>query len=186
MNHTTNYSLPQWEDADRVTRGDVNGAMSSIDAALAANAPQLVKLYDAATSEDLLMQIDIPYAALSPEKYALLLLIIERPFGAALAATNNRLYVDAEKTGYRITGNSTEQYQLGYEYDGGIQLLRTDPIDNYLRCTSVMHSNGTISLRKYYFAGKTADQITNLNFIATGHGSLYPAGTRIRIYGLKG
>ena len=34
MNHTTNYNLPQWEDADRVTRGDFNGAMQSIDAAV--------------------------------------------------------------------------------------------------------------------------------------------------------
>ena len=36
MNTTTNYNLPQWEDSDRVTRESVNGAMSSIDAALAA------------------------------------------------------------------------------------------------------------------------------------------------------
>lgn len=35
MNHTTNYSLPQWEDSDRVTREDVNSAMSSIDTAMA-------------------------------------------------------------------------------------------------------------------------------------------------------
>lgn len=34
MNHTTNYNLPQWEDSDRVTRGDMNTAMASIDAAL--------------------------------------------------------------------------------------------------------------------------------------------------------
>ena len=34
MTHTTNYSLPQWEASDAVKRGDVNGAMSSIDAAL--------------------------------------------------------------------------------------------------------------------------------------------------------
>ncbi|MBR1885671.1 MAG: hypothetical protein IJ812_04610 [Schwartzia sp.] len=36
MNYTENYSLPQWEDTDVVTREDVNGAMSRIDAALAA------------------------------------------------------------------------------------------------------------------------------------------------------
>ena len=35
MNHTTNYNLPQWEDTDRVTRTDVNAAMSTIDAAIA-------------------------------------------------------------------------------------------------------------------------------------------------------
>ena len=34
MNQTTNYNLPQWEATDRVTRNDVNGAMSSIDTAL--------------------------------------------------------------------------------------------------------------------------------------------------------
>ena len=34
MNHTTNYNLPQWEDADRVTREDVNGALSAVDAAI--------------------------------------------------------------------------------------------------------------------------------------------------------
>ena len=35
MNYTTNYNLPQWEEADRVTRGDVNNAMAVIDAAIA-------------------------------------------------------------------------------------------------------------------------------------------------------
>ena len=35
MNTTTNYSLPQWEATDAVTRGDVNSAMSSIDSAIA-------------------------------------------------------------------------------------------------------------------------------------------------------
>ena len=34
MNYTENYSLPQWEDTDVVTREDVNGAMSAIDTAL--------------------------------------------------------------------------------------------------------------------------------------------------------
>ena len=38
MNHTTNYNLPQWEDTDRVTREDINGAMSVIDAALSGTA----------------------------------------------------------------------------------------------------------------------------------------------------
>ena len=36
MNTTTNYSLPQWEDTDRVTRGDMNDAMQSIDTAIKA------------------------------------------------------------------------------------------------------------------------------------------------------
>ena len=36
MEHTTNYSLPQWEENDRVTRGDMNDAMSAIDTALGA------------------------------------------------------------------------------------------------------------------------------------------------------
>ena len=35
MNTTTNYNLPQWEDTDVITRGDVNDAMSSIDSAIA-------------------------------------------------------------------------------------------------------------------------------------------------------
>lgn len=34
MNHTTNYSLPQWEDTDAVKREDMNAAMSTIDAAM--------------------------------------------------------------------------------------------------------------------------------------------------------
>ena len=36
MEHTTNYNLPQWEASDRVTRGDMNDAMSAIDTALGA------------------------------------------------------------------------------------------------------------------------------------------------------
>ena len=36
MNHTTNYNLPQWEDTDRVTRADMNAAMSTIDTAIKA------------------------------------------------------------------------------------------------------------------------------------------------------
>ena len=36
MNQTENYSLPQWEATDRVTRESVNDAMAAIDAALEA------------------------------------------------------------------------------------------------------------------------------------------------------
>ena len=45
MQHTTNYNLNKWEDADRVTRADVNAdnakidaALTGLDAAVAANA----------------------------------------------------------------------------------------------------------------------------------------------------
>ena len=38
MEHTTNYNLPQWEENDRITRDDVNGAMSAIDTALGTKA----------------------------------------------------------------------------------------------------------------------------------------------------
>lgn len=36
MTNTANYNLPQWEASDRVKRSDFNGAMQSIDTALAA------------------------------------------------------------------------------------------------------------------------------------------------------
>ena len=42
MNHTTNYSLPQWEANDAVKRSDVNDAMSAIDAALGSCARVMV------------------------------------------------------------------------------------------------------------------------------------------------
>ena len=45
MNHTTNYNLPQWEDADRVTRADMNAAMSAIDTALAGTGRIVVGSY---------------------------------------------------------------------------------------------------------------------------------------------
>ena len=35
MQHTTNYSLPQWEDTDAIKREDVNGALAAVDAAIA-------------------------------------------------------------------------------------------------------------------------------------------------------
>ena len=44
MNYTTNYSLPQWEASDRVTRESVNGAMAAVDTAIAgAGKWQLIK-----------------------------------------------------------------------------------------------------------------------------------------------
>lgn len=36
MQHTTNYNLPQWEASDTIKRSDVNGAMSTLDAAVKA------------------------------------------------------------------------------------------------------------------------------------------------------
>jgi hypothetical protein len=38
MNYTDNYSLPQWEEEDRIQMADFNGAMENIDAGMAANA----------------------------------------------------------------------------------------------------------------------------------------------------
>lgn len=35
MQQTENYQLPQWEATDRVTRADMNAAMSGIDSAIA-------------------------------------------------------------------------------------------------------------------------------------------------------
>lgn len=45
MNTTTNYSLPQWEATDRVTREDINGAMSAIDGAIAGKCEVVCGVY---------------------------------------------------------------------------------------------------------------------------------------------
>ena len=81
MNTTTNYNLPQWEDSDRVTRESVNGAMSSIDSAIA-NASPWVKLLDVTVAENT-AQIDLDVSGFDLTQYAFLLVY---PRGSATSS----------------------------------------------------------------------------------------------------
>ena len=123
MNQTTNYSLPQWEASDRVTRGDMNDAMSAIDTALAvkcevvfgsysgnAEFPRTIELGFRPRAVLIMTERGITY---SSSTYGGL-------FGTDKALVQNGVpYAQVSATGFKLfsgTGNCTNMSGIAYHY----------------------------------------------------------------------
>ena len=213
MQHTTNYNLNQWEDADRVTRADVNADNAAVDAALktvsdaaetaqgaaetaqataaaaaaaAANASRLVKVYDVTTTEAL-TQIDVPYAALHVADYYAVLLLVEWPAGAGSsdAMVNYRMLVDGKSSDYRTTNTGGNANYLGMGFDNTLMILRAARNDDVLHCNSYSYMKMGFLQATVTYIGGTASSVTTLNILTQGENYRHPIGTRVVAYGLR-
>ena len=63
MNHTPQYSLPQWEKSDRIVMTDFNGMTEKIEAALTAHDDALAQKADQSTADSLQTQVNQKAAA---------------------------------------------------------------------------------------------------------------------------
>ena len=181
MNYTENYSLPQWEATDRVTREAVNSAMSSIDSAIAGASPW-VKLVDR-TVGSAQSSVSINVSGMNLAQYAALEVYITAPTSTTLTLLLNNL------SSYKYSVGSTSSYLAKFSSYGtcvtGYAKLLSGDANSYVHCQYFSNSNST--LYDYYSYGEVRwPALTTLKFSTeAGGNAVVPAGTHIRIYGLK-
>ena len=187
MNYTENYSLPQWEDTDVVTREDVNGAMSSIDSAIA-NASPLVKLYDV-TTDAAASTLAVPLTGIDLTQYRYLFLDVEAKGGIYLYLTCNGLTSYTESY-FNYGGSTTRSYLAAAEYGLDhlcrLMCLLTPRKAGYLQCLSYWET-----LYGTWVRGSSAELAwTDLSYFTLRSGqneqtTATEAGARVLIYGVK-
>ena len=193
MNHTTNYNLSQWEDADRVTRADVNADNAKIDAALTgldaaiAGAGMLTRLYDHTLAADT-ARFDLNIAALNPCAYAAIFILVETP---QPLEKNYCVRIDDDTgTNYGcISGTDIDAQWVSHFAYGPLPMLlmlRRSPGSNRTHCHRFFVTRAyTMRTENIYYRSKTFDQFGALNFTPQDERYPCPAGTRFLVYGLK-
>ena len=194
MQHTTNYNLNQWEDADRVTRADVNAdnaaidaALTGLDAAIAANASPRVKLLDYTTTEEA-ASFSVDVSALALGDYPLLFMLLDSPEGGNLSTFKLSINGDTTNGHYYTQGSSgsmVESNYLGIGYRCGLYVLRKRDGDR-LRCRGFsFNSSGTMSSMPNcsYYRGNSMPQ--SFDFTSDASSWLFPAGVRVTIWALR-
>ena len=196
MQHTTNYNLNQWEDADRVTRADVNAdnakldaALTGLDAAIAGIEPSpLVKLLDYTTTEEA-ASFSVDVSALALGDYPLLFMLLDSPAGGNLSTLQLTVNGDTTKGHYYTQGSSgsmVESSYLGIGYCCGLYVLRKRDGD-YLRCRSFFFdSSGAVShTPKNGCYTEKSDPLQTFDFISDASVWPFPAGARVTIWALR-
>ena len=187
MNYTTNYSLPQWEATDRITRGSVNGAMSTIDSAIAAGASPWVKVASAALAANATeLALSVPANALS--QYAVLLLAPE--VRSSSDASTLGLYYNGLTSGYKMSGYSSSGAGSVGNLNGAkvYQTLNwIVPAGSYLFTVSwLIGPTGTIEqlASSMEVSALGSGGLQTVSVISGGAYQLL-SGSRVTIYGLK-
>ena len=200
MHQTANFQLNQWEATDRILREDFNADNAKLDAALEANADAIAAEASARQSGDAAIRaalpmvsvyaktlsvpqdrLDIATGGLGLTDYLMLVLYLEAPcsFSISLLANNATSYET-------INSHGGSSYLAIFNNSGGT-------CGGAIRLFSPF-SSSTVHCAFYRSSGYTVGEVCNscnftwgaletLNLVPNG-GQL-PAGTKVRIYGLK-
>ena len=193
MQHTTNYNLNQWEDADRVTRADVNADNAKLDAALtglndtiAANASPLVKLLDYTTTEEA-ASFSVDVSALALGDYPLLFMLLDSPKTSTMNSFWLTINHDNTDGHYRAQGSVGlgNANHLGDGSMAGLFVLRPQP-RYYLHCRSYVisdsHTMDNPTGHSYYLS--SPDSVETFDFTTTNNHN-FGEGTRVTIWALR-
>ena len=200
LNQTNNYQLCQWDGEDRILRTDFNADNAKIDAAIADNAAAIaaeaeartagdfrVKLLDMTTAESQ-SEIRVNLSGLDLSPYCWVELLVECP--PSVQSFDLRFDGVTSYTGWQA-GDSSALTNLSYagqgvrDNDGGGMLccrLRSRPGSSYTHC--VTEALGTPNYRLLHTTdGKNLNSIGY--FTLYGGSNPLPAGSRVRMYGVR-
>ena len=192
MNHTTNYNLNQWEDADRVARADFNADNTKIDSAIKAAAsaaaaaqaaiagmapPALVKVWEHTTTAAETTQIDVDVSAIALGDYALLLLLVEGRMDSN-GGKGISLLVNGGTDGY--ASNAT---RLAYGGESALALLYPRQRDATLHCTLFYVPDFTRS--NYGVYTRSYEGISTINVAISSGSNPFLAGSCVSLWGVK-
>lgn len=202
MNYTENYSFPQWEGSDRVTREDVNRAMTAVDTALKANDDAAAGAQSAAAAAQEAAEA-CPVVKLT--EYTVL--TATWSFAVNLSGFDLTQYEElwvhaALRPGtscyMRLNNDSSDRYRDStsnhrnylVELPGytGARKVYLSFLDDYIIAERRAMSVATYNIPSYMdFSqgplGLTVDQLASLTFHANG--SSFTIGDAVRVYGLK-
>lgn len=184
MNYTENYSLPQWEDTDAVKREDVNGAMSSIDSAIA-NASPWVKLLDVTLDADT-ARYDLDVSGIDLTQYAMVYI---RPWLTSSSTNTCPFYCNGQVGSYYQSRSATrsDAGSVAVLNAGGEAEIRV--LGNETRVQFYTESHGMTGSADLIPSTPdpsvaTGTTLRTINFIPSSNYTL-KAGSRIVVYGLK-
>lgn len=196
MNTTTNYQLSQWEPSDRVMRTDFNDNNAKIDAALkaisdlAAAAPYS-KIKDITTTATV-QQVDIDMSDVEFTEYQKLDIYINCSAASSIACAE-----------LRVNGLTTGYYQGNTVLDRLVYMYMASDMDNFrgATCAEIFigsaivgrscatnqqsGSNPSLPFNLLLPSECAPSEVTTLNLLAVGTGSVIGAGSRIEIYGVR-
>ena len=174
MNYTTNYNLPQWEDTDVVTREDVNGAMASIDSAIA-NASPLVKLLDY-TSPSATTSLTVDLSGIDFTQYWQIFMYVD------IGTRYSRMRLNGVSSGYQCYSvgvtNPTAKTQVDLVVSG--MMITFCPVHN----GNVSLSTCSVSPYRSVYDYATPVTWANWNSITLFEDTL-PAGSKVVMYGVR-
>ena len=191
MHTTDNYQLSQWESADRILMESFNGDNQKIDAALKASADAIAAKADASAVTRTLLrevsaqtestQLDMDVSQLNLLQYLRLELDIQVP------AT----YPGSKTLGFRANGVQTG-YSMWYSNESIERSTDRAGEAGAVACLLGLPREGAdiTSLSLAYpapasFRAPVAwDDLHTLNFVPQS-GSTIPAGTTVRLYGIR-
>ena len=200
MTKTENYNLNQWEKTDRVLMDDFNENNAKIDAAIAAvrHAISIEKLAELSIGADT-TQYNIDVQGLDLTQYYRLDLYVTPPATTANYADTIYLRVNGLSRGYLYGHDSAAQLaigSLGTEENGFGYLCFHIYLDHWIAGTSefyyTTHSyykDGSVNQtcnEQFFVLEKSPAEIQTLNLTGWRGGEKpLPAGTTVRIYGLR-
>lgn len=184
MNYTENYSLPQWEDTDRVTRESVNGAMAAVDSAIAGASPW-VKLLDVTLGADT-TRYDLDVSGIDLTQYAMVYI---RPWLTSSSTNTCPFYCNGQVGSHYQSRSATrsDAGSVGVLNAGDEAEIRIFGNETRVHFYTVSHlmvgsvEQEPVSPNPSVATGTT---LRTINFIPSSNYTL-KAGSRIVVYGLK-
>ena len=200
LNYTENYQLSQWEESDRVLMEDFNSDNQKIEEAIVTvrEAIYMEKLADLSIPADA-TQYDIAMRGIDLTQYYRLELYVTPPFTSGDYAGTIYLRINGLSSGYLYGHESAGQLAIGgigLEGNGFGYLCFHIYLDHWIAGTSefyyTTHSyykDGSVNhtyKEQFFVLEKSPAEIQTLNLVGWNSGvELLPAGTTIRLYGLR-
>jgi hypothetical protein len=181
MKTTANYGLNQWEAGDRILREDFNSDNAKTDAALLTlsnrlNSKTAFQLLNSSVTGSNASQVNLYTSGSTWAQYHLILAEVVLPSGTA--------YVGVNGNGRSLTVSS-----INWDYNGVTQAGNGVP----LRMLVPVCQNGaeifrSLSVGMSFYFGACDIAISSISYLslkATDSNSTVPAGTTVKVWGVK-
>jgi len=184
---TSNYNLSQWEQSDRILMEDFNGDNAKIDSALKTITESFpYRKILTVTTQTAAQQIDVTVSQIDFSQYHKIELFVDCPSltGGFLVRVNGDGGNTYNYLGIEGGGSDTAytNYLAVYrDYCYGIMLFYTPVAAGRVGCLSTAATPNSYTGHQI-LAASTWGALTAFNFISS---QMFPAGTKIQIFGVK-
>lgn len=188
MKKTQHYGLCQWDGEDRILREDFNSDNEKIDEAID-QANRMVRLLDVVMDSEA-EQVDLDLTGFDPEQYTALKLYFQTTASSVLVRINNLTsYYGATNFGgaegqCNFLARSAEA-STPVTLSGELTLMLSRTAAGYWLVSAFLLSGNGTKVEGSRGTCICTGALKTLNLISDGTGTSIPAGSSIRLYGMK-